>query len=325
MAPARGFGLSFGIGQQTVYGTPVAITNWLRGARSSMKRSIIREKVPHLGSYGQASTTHRYQYNSREESGGRIEWIPSYNDTTLMILRHVFGVAPTDAGSGPNGYTHAFTLASPPPAGFTLEQIGGTHATLDLAQVYTGCKANLFEMTLESGQVARCALDIIAQTATGFQAPSATPTYTTSPFTVKHNHLDTTTSVTIGGTQLASRRLVLTVNRNLSRNHELGSLLTSEPFENRLEVGLELEVLWGQSAPWTAHYADSQGDITWNLVDGTRSMAWTLHNGMVDEVDNPTEGADGIRQTVRFTGYADATDQGLGLTVTNSSALYTAN
>jgi hypothetical protein len=321
--PVRGFGLSLGIGQESAWGTPVAITNWLRLVSSTLDRKITRERLGHQGSYGQVSTHHRYKFDKEELSGGRIEWHPCYNDSTAMILRHVFGTTPTDAGANP--YTHTYTLASPPPAGLTLEQIDGTHATLDPARVFEGCKVDSFELTIEAGRPVLAAMEVIGQTATGYQAPSATPTYTTSPFQMLPNHLDTTLGVTFNSNVLTSRRLVLSVRRNLQRNMENGSLFTSEPFENRLEVELELEVLWSSATPRLGHYAGTTSDLTFTLSNSPRSAAFTLHNCTIDDVSSPVQAADGIRQTVKFVPDADATDQGLGLVLTNANALYTAN
>jgi hypothetical protein len=320
--PMRGFGLTLGIGQEVTWGTAVARTNWLRLVSSTVERRILRDKIPHLGTYGAAATTNREFFDTAEESGGRIEWIPCYNDSTLMLLRHVFGVTPTDGGAGP--FTHAYTLASPPPPGLTLEIIRGTHASLNPGQVFEGCKIDSFELTAEAGRPVMCAIEVIGETATGLQA-AGTPTYSSAPLPILHNHLDAAVGVTFNATPQDARRLVLTIRRNLQRNMQLGTLFTAEPFENRIEVSLEIERLWNSAGPYSAHYAGTQGDVTFNFTSSPNIAAFTMHNAVIDEVSAPTQAADGLRQTVRWTGYADATDMGCNLLVTNANTLYSAN
>src|SRR5688500_11037459 len=167
--PARGHGLSFGIGDESTWGTAVARTNWLRGTASTMERRRIREPSPTLGYYGRDSTNLENHFVASEEAGGTIDWIAGYSDSTLLLLAHVFGAAPTDGGAGP--FTHTYALASPPLTGFTLEVIRGTHASLNLAQVFEGCKINRFTMTSESGRPVMCSADLIAETAGALAAP----------------------------------------------------------------------------------------------------------------------------------------------------------
>jgi hypothetical protein len=317
--PKRGFGLTGGIGQEVTWGTAVARTNWLRLISSSMASKLQRAMIGHQGSHGQASTNFRYSLVERNESGGSVSWVASYNDSTQMLMRHAFGTV-ADAGAGP--YTHEFTLASPPPVGFTWENIGGTHATLDQARVFEGCKISRFEMAVEAGRPMICTADIIAEDA-GDWAAAGSPTYTTSPEYVLHNHL--TTAITINSVTYDARRLVLTINRNLQRNYQLGSLLTAEPYEERLEVDLEIEVLKNTNTWTTLHEGSTAYDTTWTFDGGTPDMAFTLHNAVVWDVDEPVGEPGATRQTVRLKGFADGTDQGLKCIVTNSNALYSAN
>lgn len=320
--PIRGHGATIGIAQEVTWGTSVSRTNWMRLNSTSLERRTIRQKAPTLGTYGAANTLYRETYKESEEAGGSLEWVFGFNDSTLMLLAHVFGAAPTDAGSGP--YTHTYALASPTLPGLTLEVIRGVHASLNTAQVFEGCKINTFTMTAEAGRPVICSADIIAETA-GDLVAAGSPTYTTTRFPMLHNHFAAGTGVTFDSVAMDARRLTLTINRNLSRNQQLGSLLTAEPVESRLDVTLEFEVLWNSAKPYTALYADTQSDATFTFSNSPRSAAFTMHNAIIDDVSAPTSSAEGISQTVRMSAYADATDSGLGLVITNANQLYTAN
>lgn len=320
MTVARGFGLTFGFGQEVTWGTPVARTVWMRGISSTLEDRITREKSPTLGSIGAVSTSFLRQFDRAREAGGTIEGLLSYNDATQLVLRHMFG-AVTDGGST-GAYTHTYTLAVPPPAGLTIEEIKGTHASLDMAKVYDGGRFNSWQIVAEAGRPVQWSGDIIAQTSGG-PAAAGSPSYTTGGAPVLHHHLST--GLTFDGEEMKTRRLVLSVNRNLSRNQELGSLLTSEPIDGRIEISLEAEVLWQSNKPYTAHYAGTQGDATWTFTSGSLSAAFTLHNAVVQEVDAPTQEAGGIVQRFRLEGFSDGSDQGLALVITNANQLYSAN
>ena len=317
--PVRGFGLTLGLGEESTWGTAVARSNWLRLASASLKRQVITEKLNHLGTYGQTSTAHRYNFISREEVGGRISWPLMYNDSSLMLLKHAMG-ATVDAGAGP--YTHTLTLASPPPVGLTMELIKGTHASLSTAQVFEGGKLDNLEIAWEAGQIVQCSADVIAQAAGGITS-AGTPSYNSTPYPVIAHQM--TTALTIGGNPYQSRSVRLRVSRGLQRNQEIGSLYTSEPFESRLTVELEVEVLWQDSAWHTAHYASTAADVTFAFADSPRALTGTLHNAIPVDVSEPTDSAEGIRQTIRFEAYADSSDQGLSLVFTNANALTTTN
>src|SRR6185503_6683225 len=126
---------------------------------STLKRAIRREKIGHLGSYGQSSSNFRYDFDAEEQSGGRIEWVGAYNDSTCMMLRHMMGTV-TDSGGGP--YVHTYALKTPPdPSGLSIEQIYGTGNLSNNAQVFEGGRVNSWSASWAAGEPLRFGADCL--------------------------------------------------------------------------------------------------------------------------------------------------------------------
>ena len=317
----RGFGATLGIGAEVTWGTAVARTNWIRLISESLKRAIAKEKVPHLGSFGQVSTNYQHRFTREDFAGGQIVFPFAYDDSSVMLARNALG-ANVDSGAGP--YSHLLTLASPNPYPMTLEVIRGTASSGSghPAEVFEGCLISDFELSMENGGLLTCSADVIAETSGGPVA-AGSPSYSSGGEWVKHNHLS---SLTFNSTQRKLKSFKINVKRNLDRNHELGSLLTSIPVENRLEIGFEIQMLW-QSVDWMTEFlADTSSDLLIALAGtGDNAMDITLHNANIDDVSNPVSSAGGVMRTITGTAYADATDQGLSIEISNGSALATAN
>lgn len=320
----RGFGGSFGVGFESAWGTAVARTNWLRYMNNSLKRMLSKESLPHLGSYGQASTNQRYHYIKEDFAGGTLEWPFAYDDSSVAMLRAALG---TNATTGVGPYVHTATLSSPLTGTgnpLTIEVIHGTPASGggNMGEVFEGCLINQFDLSVESGGVMMASAEIIAETSGGL-ASAGSPTYSSNGNPVLHNHF---TSCTFNSTTRALRSFKVSFNRNLERNHELGSLFTAQPVENRLRVEFELQMLW-QSADWRTEWlADTQGDMVVVFTgSGSNAMTMTLHNAIIEDVSDPVNSAGGIMRTVKGCTYADASDQGLAIAVTNGNSLATAN
>jgi hypothetical protein len=316
----RGFGASIGIGVESVYGTPVARTNWLRGTTVSGRRTLDKPLVPHLGDLSQVSTMMRNFYTASDNASGTISYPLAYDDSSVLLARHTFGTN-ADGGAGP--FTHTMTLSSPLPGPLTVEQISGTPATGNMTEVFTSCLINTTRYIFEVGKIAMVEHDFIAQTSGGLVA-AGTPSQNVTREYVQHQQAGT--SFSVFGSVLAVRKFTIAINRNLQRNQELGALTTQIPIEGGLEIEMEAQVLW-QSATWYTNYLNStQGNLQLTFTGtSSRSLAITSQNVLVVDRSAPVNTAGGILETIKLRPHADASNQGLSMVFTNGNAVHTSN
>jgi|GEM_PF-2904597 len=318
--PVRGAGGSLGIGSESVWGTPVARTNWKPMVSMGLRRMITRKAEPELGRLGQASSMQRFPYDESDFAGGSIEYVACYDDSTIVLLAHLLGTVAT-TGSGP--YTHTVTLASPVPLGLTLEQISGTsNGSIDPGEVFEGCKFGSGNISLTAGGLLMVKTEVMGQTSAGLVA-AATPTYSSNGEQAKHNHAG---SITLGGSARAFNSVSIDIDRGLTRNHELGSLFTSEPYEEGLEVSVELRTKWQTPAFDTLLLSGGVGDLVIPITgSGSKALTITVHNLQIWDVTRDVNSRGAIEQVIKGRAFADATDQGLALAFVNDNATATAN
>lgn len=316
-APNRGFGLSLGIGKENSWGTAVARAYWKALKSCGIRRMPKFVPVDQLGQYGQASTNHRNSYQQSDFCGGPFSFVACYDDATQLLMRYALGGNAT-TGSGP--YTHTQTLASPvPDGGLTLEVIKGTAgAYANVAEVFRGCKLNGVKLTATAGGLLMVETEAIAKTSGGETTPG-TPTYSSNGEFVRAHQSGV---IEIGGTPVPVNSVTYTLERNLVRNQEIGSLYTSEPYENdRIKVSVELRAKWQQGTLLTNYLAGTQADIVQVFTgSGSKTLTITAHNCQVDDLTQETNGAGAVEQVCKLTAYADATDQGLALAWVNGNS-----
>jgi hypothetical protein len=319
MAVHRGFGATIGLGEEVTWGTAVARTHWLRPMRTGLRRTRTHVPLATLGDLSQTSTIDKTFYVESDFAGGSFQIPMAYDDSTLLVLKHLLGGLATSGASAP--YTHALTPASLP-VGLTIEQINGTPGTGNMTEVFEGCRLTSGRISIEAGGIMMLEAEVIAETSGGLAA-AGTPTYNTTREYIKHNHAGT---MTVGGTNHPLRSLSISIDRGLQRNHELGSLLTKEPVEERLSIEIETTVLW-QAATWHGNYlADTQGDLSLVFTGtGDNGLTLTASNLLVIDRSSDVSGPGGILETIRYKAFADATgaDQGLSFSFTNDNATLT--
>lgn len=315
----RGFGAALGFGVESTWGTPVARTNWLRPVSVGLRRTRTKPPIGHLGDLSQVSTVMKEFFVESDFAGGPISWEMAYDDSTVLLCRHAFGTN-VDAGAGP--FTHTLTLSDPPPTGLTIEQISGTPATGNMAEVFEGCLVNSAVFSVEAGKLMMAEFDIIGETSGGVVA-AGSPSQNTTRERIAHNHAGT---ITLQGTACPVRSAKFTINRNLERNHELGSLFTQVPVPGGIELEIETTVLW-QSSQWlTNYYADTTGNLTWTFTGtSSRSLAITAHNCLITDRGAPVQTKGGILETLKLRPQADATNQGFSFVFTNANATHLIN
>lgn len=322
--PARGAGGTLGIGVQSVWETAVARSNWKEMKSMSLARLISNKAEPELGRLGQVSTNARFPYVESDFAGGSIGFVACYDDSTVLLLSHLLGTVAT-TGAGP--FSHDTKLASPVPTGLTLEQISGTAGSglTTVAEVFHGCKFTSGKISLTAGGLLEVEAEVIGRTSGGLVAPG-TPVYSTGGNRIKHNQ---TSGVTLGGSARALNSLTIDIQRGLSRNHEIGTLFTSEPYEDAAEglvIMIELRCKWQSNAFDTSYLAGTQADLVIPFTGtGSNALTITAHNCQVDSVQRGVNGKGAIEQVIKLRAYADAVDQGLSCAFTNANNLSTAN
>lgn len=318
--PMRGYGATIGLGEESAWGTAVSRTNWLRAASLNPRRAITIEPDQHLGTYGSASTNHRFHHIASDNADVDFSLPLAYDDSSVLLLKHILGDIAT-TGAGPT-YTHTATLASPGPEGLTIECIHGTHATLDEAEVYEGCRINTAEFSFEFGKPVMLNCSAIAQVSAGMAA-AGTPTYSTGGNLVKHDHASL---MTIGGGTFPFASATLRVNRNLQRINVLGSLNTYEPAEDRITVELDVTFPWYANTLISNYLASTQADIVITMTGtGSRTMTFTLHNCVPMDLTKQVGGAGPVNLSAKFKAFADGTDTGLSIVTVNGNSAATAN
>lgn len=312
----RGFGGCIGAGIESVWGTPVARTGWVRAYSLGLERIRTAKAVEHLGDYGEVSTNYKHDYVESDNAGGVVSFPFGFNDTTSLFLKHLFGAV--DTSGGPT-YTHVFTLASPTLPGLTLEQISGTsNGNGNTAEVFEGCKINRGTISWEAGGIMTFEADIIAQTSQGLVA-AGTPSFGT-PEWIKHHMMGT---FTYNSVARPVKSMKLTINRNLERNHELGSFFTSEPNETAITAMLDVTTLWQQSNWDTEYLADTRaaGSLTFTGT-APHELGVDLNSARIMSVKRNVNSRGAIEQQISMQLFIPTGDseQGVSFSLINQKA-----
>jgi len=314
--PYIGRGLAIGIGVETAWGTAVARTHWFRGVSESLKRTITRRERPVLAGAA-ASGNIRSMYVESDNAGGTIEVLCGYEGMGLLFA-HIFSATP--ATTGPVGaiYTHVYTIdAAPPTGGLTIEVVRGDGT----AEVFEGCRIAKATFKIEKGGLMRVACEIIAETSAG-RTSAGSPVYTANDLDVLHHQAGT---VGWNSQTYTPGDFEFTLDNKYARRQLLGSKLTKEPkpsafVECKCKLGLE----WENDNLWTALLADTESDLTLTFTGtSSRTMLFTLHNAILEDVSDPVNAVGVVAQTGVFRGQSDGTDEGIKLTVANTQALAT--
>jgi hypothetical protein len=309
MAAQLGMQARVSFGEEITAGTEEARTISARITSTTLQGKMARDVVAHLYGSGGTSANVMDQFDVSKDIGGEIVMPASYQGNALgMLLKHAMG-ANTDAGSGP--YTHTLTLSGALPAGLSVAVERGSGGLGD--QEFYGNKIASLELSCQVGQVMQARATLIGMDC-GSRG-SDTPPALTTPYYIKHNHAG---QLGFNSVNYTLRSFTLMINNNLEAIRELGSLPATEVNRSAMQVvELECELVARSDAPYAAHLAGTQGDVTVTFSDGTRSLAVTLHNGVIMEYDDPINGPGFITQRIKWRGFGDGTKHGLGIVLTN--------
>jgi len=311
-----GHGSALGLAEETTWGTPVARTNWLTMLSCSLERSI--EYVPraNLGRKAATSWMRRAHYTSTDNVEGDFEWEVAYDDSSIMLLKHLlWGMATT--GAGPT-YTHTATISATAPTGLTVEKILGDGN----GEVFEGVLIAEGSLRIAAGGIMTGRVRLIGETGGGL-VTAGTPTYSANGNLVKHDHAGV---FAFNSQNYDLLDMEVTLRRALDRRLLLGSKLTKKPIASSwTEVTARLTTEYDRTNPHSDYSANTQGDGTITFTDATRSMAFTLQNMYTTRLTKTLSSPGVIRESWDVVCESDGTDEGLKIATVNGNSSATAN
>ena len=246
------------------------------------------------------------------EVGGNLKSQACYQGGCLgLLLELAMGVGScTTTGTGP--YDHTFALTATQDT-VTIASERGNTAKDD---VMNGCKLSKLVLSVQPGQAMEVSADFVgmgydARTGVAKIAPA-------TPYYIKHNHCG---QIGFNSANYIASSLTLTIDRKVAPLMELGTLNSAEPQPtDMLEVMLEAELVVRDNVLQVAALAGTSANVTCSITDGTRTLALTLHNGVIMEHSDPISSVGVIKQKVKWQAFGDGTNHGLAVVLTNANS-----
>ena len=287
MPEAQAFGHNsyFGLGEETVWGTPVARTVFGEFIGDSMKAIVARAQS---GAFRRRNQMNHFAAKQGAEGGLDVEC--SYIDkAVLRLLKHLFGAVSTAADTPVVGtHTHTFTLADAPPVGLSLE----IHRDASSAFLYAGYRINEGTFSLEPDGLLKLAVSGAAKAETLVSATS--PTYDTANL-VQHSQA----AVTWGGVSKEVTNFELAIANALALDRRiLGSRNIAAPVaEGKREVTGSFPKFFDNIAEYNDFVAATSRALVLTLTGGiitgstnfkiTFTLADVVLEGETPVVDSP--------------------------------------
>ena len=321
MSIGTGWGAALALAEQVDFDTPiVAPTNILKVVSVGVKKTIEKVPVPHLGCVGATSRVRRSHFTARENAGGTVEIVASYDDSTVMLMKHALGAVAT-IGAGP--YVHTVSLAADAPLPLTAWQLNGDNGGNER---FTGTYVNQWEFKVAAGDVARLVIgDFIAKEGAGLaEINPVLPTEPTSE-PILHSHVGV---VSYNGNNYTLVSLSVKGDRKLARRQLLGSTKTKQPlpsdfYEVSGTLTIELDPTDALDGEWSA---DTTADMGIPFVGiGNNALTVNLDNVYVNDISAPVSAAGVIQRTITFTAQAGAAGEGVEFLFANDNATAEAN
>lgn len=315
-----GRGAAIGLGEEVTWGTAVSVTNWfqlLPGA--SLRRDIEKIERNAMEVSGTVNVP-RGHFRSTDNVSGGFSINMNYQNCG-MLLKHAIGGVAT-SGAGPD-YTHDFTLAAEPPTGLSMDLVRGTGPS----EKFEGCKVNRVTWSREAGGLLVMSIDdVIGETSAARGAPS-TPSYGATAFDMgEFARPSDATTFTWNSVSYTVRGWSITLDNNLTRRPQDGSLVTLEPCRNgpvRVSCQVTLEV---QDDIYAEFISDTESDALIKVEKAAnKSIQFDLKNAYIDDVSDPIAAPGKILQTVTLMPQGDGTDHGLAVTLKNQQAAAISN
>lgn len=298
-------------GVESTAGTPVSRTVGMRIVSVDFAPKLKKSALKNLTGDGTVAVATGTLAEAIDVSGN-VKAQACYQGGMLgLLLELAMGSGSnTTTGSGP--YTHTMVLA-PNQNTATVAIERGNSGSDDLLN---GVKVSKFVLSVQTGQAMEVSADFVGMSyASRAGVAKSTPA---TPYYIKHNHVGT---IGFDSAAYVASSFTLTIDRKTAPLMELGSLTSAEPMPtDMLEVMVEAEIVVRDNALQSAALAETSGDLTCTITDGTRSLAVTLHNAQIMEQSDPISSVGVIKQKVKWQGFGDGTNHGLSVVLTNGDS-----
>ena len=315
MADMRGANAFIKIGAEVTWGTEVARTETIMPSPgfAGLMRKINYAPIPSLGVPGDPVSMAMAHYVESDVSEGDWGCHLPYDGNALELLYYAMGAVATVTGT-PN--VHTFTLDGQGLPGITWEQVGGTHASMDPAEVFVGVVITSFEISCKAGEIAQIKFSLIGKSSGG-KVAAGTATIET-PSLLQHHQAG---QLTIGAVSLTLDSFALKVDLKRKGYNTLGSVNIAEPVpDDFAEVTLDIEYGLSTNAVHGVYLADTGGDAVLKFTGtGTKEFEITVLNGYVSDLSDDQGKVGRLTQKATIKGQSDGTDYGLKIVVKNGN------
>jgi len=320
MAIGLGHKSYIGVGDESVWGTPVARTKFLELVTGGDGLAVKEEKilvqgVKDIGVRGDIEV----QQGAVSVEGSLTLEVPY--DGAEKLFKHAFGSVASsqpNPGTDPTVWQHIFTIADALPAGMTIE------VNRDVtAFVYEGCKVNSMEFSVGGPtELLRIVADLLGEDVATASATS--PTFTSV------NRFSAPQAVLLwNAVQLNVQQFSIKLDNKLDADRRfIGSRLRSEPLRSgKIEVTGSFMAEFDSTAQYT-DFRNGANRILKVTFTGpsigvlTQKYTFLLECNVSQIMDYPVSVDDEGRITVeiQFRAFRDATSNELKLTLTNLTA-----
>ena len=291
----------------------------MRLISTSLQRRATHEPLPDLASISGTGRVRGTKFQSMERTSGEIKAVCCYEGNAFgILLTHALGSVST-TGAGPT-YVHTHVIGDTLPTGLSTElQRGMDGASASTAEEFMGCRVSSLRLDCDPGKPMELTAQLTAKTGNARLAQSL-PALSATQFPVLHNHAGT---VSWNAQTYTLAKFSLSIDSKLPEIHELGSqFITEPPIVDFADVMLEAEIISRNDNAYTGQLVGTQGDLTITFDDtaNTKTMAFTLHNAVIEESTEAISGPGEIRLKVRWRGYAATSESGLSIAITNGNS-----
>lgn len=324
MAQDVGLGMRsyFGFGEESVWSTPVAPTNFIEINSETLNKQVGRIKASSIIRRGLRST-------HVTPGGIMVEGDCSFEaqyDGWLKLAKHAFGELVTsqpDPTDAPLAYQHKFTIADTPPVGLSIEAFRDTSQFVtepSMAHRYSGCKVSRIEFG--------CAVDENLKVACGFlgkeesRVAKTTPSYNDARLAVYHQGV-----VKWNGEDIEVSSFNISLDNGFGMRPKLGSQYSREPVpDNKINVSGSFEMefkSWLQYDDFcNSEFREFRATFEGAIIQGSirQMMLLVMPVALLSNVRATAESAGRIMLTADFEAYRTTTQNELELTVRNASA-----
>lgn len=318
MALGLGHASFLGIAEESVWGTPVARTDFIEYNQHSIgveERKLISPSLYRIG-------THKNRIQRGAVAvGGDIVFNPQY-EGWLKILKHAMGGLATIAIDPTNAATvhqHTFTIADALPNGLTLE-LQEDPAT---SFVVEGCKVDQIAFRISTESLMEVTASVVGQDVNA--AAASTPTFDTTTPIIKDS--DATLTWNAGSVCVKEAEIVLA--NNLTRDRRcLADRLIKEPVRGgKLAVSGRFVAEFDSTTLYDDFRNGTFRALRLRFTDGIAASPYNFEFDMQLNVSllmggalPPVDDAGPIIAEYAFASFRDDSDSELKIIVINTSA-----